>query len=313
MTSVNEEQRLPVLIAGSTGDLGKLITKHCLQSKKLLVHVLLMDPDNNQEQVQEIENAGGKVHKGDVLQPETLMEATKNVHTVISVLSAFEEKVAVDGQINLAEAAIKNGVKRLVPSDFGMNYSKFSKEEIEKFLAAKHSIKVKNHLEDKAIKILSFWPGTLAEKFFEHQAGGFCFWGESDHKFHLTTMEDMAKVVAASVENPDLDGKVVFIGNEVTINEISDIYSKVRGKKIPPKRLGSMKFLDELHREKEDSDDPQVNKLLGLSKIMFDDRSTFDDHDNKDFPHIKPTSIEDFLRKNEHIVVESPCKKTHIE
>jgi len=308
------EKRLQVLIVGSTGDLGALITKHCLQNKKLCVHVLLQDPDQNKELVQQIEKEGGKVHKGDVTQPETLIEPTKNIHTVISALSACREKIAVDGQINLAEAAVKNGVKRLVPSDFGMNYSKFTQEEIDKFLDAKHSIKVKNHLKDKSIKILSFWPGTIMERFFEHQEKGFCFWGEADHKLHLTTMEDLAKVVAASVENPDLEGKVVFIGNEVTIREVSDIYHKVRGgKKMPPKRLGSLKFLNELHDKNENAHDPKINKLLGFSTILFDDRSCFDAHNNKDFPQIKPTCVEDFLKQNEHIHVGGPGKKSKIE
>jgi nucleoside-diphosphate-sugar epimerase len=308
------EKRLPVLIVGSTGDLGALITKHCLQSKKLQVNALLQDPDQNQDLVQQIEKQGGKVYKGDVLQPETLIEPTKNIHTVISALSGFEEKVAVDGQINLAEASIHNGVKRLVPSDFGMNYSKFSPEEIDKFLAAKHSVRVKNHLEDKAINLLSFWPGTLMERFFEHQEKGFCFWGEADHKLHLTAMEDLARVVAASVENPDLEGRIVFVGNEVTIRDVSDTYHKVRGgKKMPPKRLGSMKFLNELHDKNDNTDDPKINKLLGFSTILFDDRSTFDGHDNQNFPHIKPTSIEDFLKQNEHIKVGDPCNKSKIE
>jgi len=296
--TIQANQKLNILIVGATGHLGALITKHSLANPKLQVNILVRDPQKNKELVTEVETAGGRVIQGDLSQPETLRDVTKGMHTVISAVSSFDEKTIIGGQTALVKDSLRNGVKRFVPSDFGVNYTKFSKDELNLTPITGFKIKFNEYLETVPIKTLHFWTGALLETFFYFQSQGFSYWGDINHKYDFTSFEDTAKVVAAAVAREDLTGDVVFVGNELTITEFADIYNRVRGTNVEPKKAGSLSDLRKLYEQKKSEGDAMSVALLGLSLIIYDDRAKFDKNDNSKFAEVNETFLKEFLKQN---------------
>jgi len=123
------KDKLNVFRIGATSHLGSFITKHYLK-KNLPVDILVLDPEKNKELVAQVEEYKWESNSR---RPITLKDCTQGVQTVISVFNAYgNEKVEimVDWQTALVEDCMRNQVKRLVPSDFGVNIDSFAQEEL---------------------------------------------------------------------------------------------------------------------------------------------------------------------------------------
>jgi len=298
MESTN--QKLNVLIVSATGQLGALITKHALANPKLQVNILVRDPTKNKELVEQVEKAGGKVFIADLTDPQSLKGVTKGIHTVISAVNSYDDKIAVDGQINLLKEAIASGVVRFSPSDYGVNYTHFTREELSRSAVISPKFKFQDYLDTTPIKQLHFYNGNFMETYFWVQSMGFGYWGDSDLKQDFTTYEDIAKVVVAAVANPDLTGTVTYVGEKLTIHDVAKIYNKVRGANVEPKNKGSVEELKKLYDEARKKGDANAD-FLGLFLVQADKRSTFEKTNNADFPQIKATSMEEFLKQRSDI------------
>ena len=307
-----KNDKLGALVIGATGKLGSLITKHCLQKPNLQVSIFIRNPEKDPELVNQVEKAGGKVIKGDLSQPETIKGCTKGMHTVISVVSHMSTQVRLDGQIALVKDCMENGVSRFVPTDFAGDFTKFSDEELARSLVAETKVKLRKYLETVPIKTLHFWPGFFMETFFDAQHHGFSYWDHDDQRYDLTSYEDTAKVVASAVSNPDKTGDIYFVGDDLSIREVNEIYNKVRGTtNIKQKRLGSLDDLKKKHDEiKNNESDFFFAHALGLFSMMYDDRSKFHSNNNADFPDIKFTTFEEFLKQNPDVKVPEDVVKT---
>ena len=297
MTDTRSE-KITVLVVGATGLLGSYITKHCLQQPNLHVSILVRDRHKNKEIVDLVEKAGGRVLIGDIEKPETLVGVTKGIHTVISAVSSMTNPgIFVQPQINLVNEAVKSGVQRFVPSDFGVNYTKFTRSEISPFVLAKVKLEFDDYIKTLPIKTLNFWTGALIELFFNIHAQGLTYWGDhADQKFDFTSYEDTGRFVAAAVARKDLTGHQVYVSNELSLNELATIYNRVRGAHIYPRRLGSLWDIKHQYEDKVRAGDQMGAFMSGMALILNDPRAKFDRTNNRDFPEVKPTTMEEFLR-----------------
>jgi nucleoside-diphosphate-sugar epimerase len=294
-------QKINVLIVGATGQLGSLITRHCLEQPKLLVSILVRDPSKCKELTTQVEKSGGKVLKGDISKPDTIRGATKGMHTVISAINSDDPSIFLKPQMNLVDECVKSGVQRFVPSNFGINYSKLSREEVSPFPPTKAKLEFDEYLSKQSIKVLDFWPGIFIERFFYLQSQGLCYWGETEQKYCFTSYEDMAKVVAMAVSNRDLTGHIVFVSNELTMRQVADTYNKVRATNLSPKRMGSREELRKQYEEKTKSGDTKGSLMSGIQLVISDPKSMFEKNNNNEFRDVKPTSFEEYLRQHPEV------------
>jgi len=111
----------------------------------------------------------------------------------------------------------------------------------------------------------------------------------------LTSYADISKVVAAAVSNPDKTGNVTFVGNELSPKEVAEIYNKVRGTNVTPNCAGT---LDENKKKFEEEIKTNFGAAIGIGilGLMADPKGKFKTNNNKDYPNIKPTSLEQFLK-----------------
>jgi nucleoside-diphosphate-sugar epimerase len=297
-----EPTTTPILIVGATGHLGCLITKEALTKPTLQVNILVHDTTTNPEIVTCVEKAGGKVFKGDLNKPETLKEPTKGIHTVVSVCHCPEdENVLVEGQTNLVNACVENGVERFVPSDFTENYQALSKEEIACIPMIAEKAKFDEFLTTTKIPVLKIRSGTITEVFFDSQKGGLGYYGDVDFKHNLISYESLAKFVVGALTRKNLTGELVFTDESITVGEIADVYNNVRGADIEPKRLGSLEDLKKKIEERKKEGDFAGAEFYGHLTLVFDPRVKFEKRHNVTIPEVHPTSLSEFLEVHREV------------
>jgi uncharacterized protein YbjT (DUF2867 family) len=299
---MENQDKINILIVGATGNLGSLITKHSLTHPNLITNILVRDPQKNKELTSQVEKAGGKVIQGDVTKPETLKGVTKGMHTVILAVS-YEPQVLYDGQKAVIDDAVANGVKRVIPTDYSENFADFSREELKYVGPIIDKLKIEDYLKSLPIKTLQINTAIFIESFYGLLFGkGFEYWGDGSHRFQLTSYEDSARFIVAAVARKDLEGRIAYVANEVSIPEAAEIYNKVRGTNKQAKKLGSLEDMKKQAEELRNEGDPSA-WLSDMWILVYDGRSRFSTLANKDFPEVKATTIEELLKEKPEIQV----------
>jgi len=287
------EQQLSVLIVGANGNLGRVITYECLKRPNFLVNILIRDPDKDSGLVEQVKNSGGKCFVGDVTNPESIKDCTKGVHTVISALNG-DNRILLDGQKNLLDDALRNGVKRFVPSDFLVDIWNMNLGE---HFFADQRLKFRQILDSSNIKALHITCGVFMETYMYLNREGFTYWGNIDQPIDLTAEEDVAKYLVAAVAKPERAGDLRIVGDEHSTREIVRIYNEVTGKNVEARCLGSVEDLIQTVNGMKNQGKLLEAVELGYAIPIFDGRGKIFDNDNDEFPEVDSLTFEAFLKK----------------
>ena len=286
-------QKLPILIVGATGKLGSVLTKHCLLKENYQVNILVRNPAKNKVLCKSIENSGGRVIKADVLNFESLKDCTKGIHTVISALIG-DDNIVFNGQKAILDDGINNGLKRFVPCDFTIEYPLLHPEE--QFLFDSR-INFRKHLANSPVKGLHIFNGVFMEIFFWINSRGLTYHQFIDQKFDITTYEDAARYTAAALLDSDRIGDFRVSGNQLSITEITEIYNKIREKKIEQKNEGLLEELKKGLVAAKESGTWLTKIMLAIKLLSMDGRGLFQNTNNSEFPEIKSVTLEEFLER----------------
>jgi len=281
------------LIIAPTGEFGRHITRECLKLENLLVSVLVRNPDKEKDLMEQITKSGGRVIKGDLTKPETLIDVTKGIHTVISAVVG-DFKTVVEGQKLILEDGIKNGLKRFAPSEFGLDvWGKIPKGE---HYFVDQRLTFREILSKSKVPGLHFTLGMFMEAFAFFNRESFTYWGSPDTKLDLTSQEDAARYLAAAVANMYF-GDIMVIGDELTIIQARDIYNKITGKNLALVKGGTIEDLKKKAVEAREKGDFSSAIAYGYGIFVWDGRAKIKDRMNSEFPEVKPLSFEDFVKK----------------
>ena len=139
-----------------------------------------------------------------------------------------DQTIVYDGQLKLLNAAKLSGVKKFIPSSFGLNYEQFEFGELllndpkKKFV-----IDLKNQTEVDYLLIhtslfysYAFYPNFV----FGEDGDSHKYYGDLNSKIQLTDTADIAKYVVQAALNPELKNRTIEIaGDEKTFKELADI------------------------------------------------------------------------------------------
>ncbi len=125
---------------------------------------------------------------------------------------------------------------------------------------------------------------------------GFTYWGDAGHKFQTTSYENCARFIVAAVARKDLEGRIAYVANEVTVSEAAEIYNKVRGTNKEAKLAGSLQDLRNLAEMQRQGGDP-LAWYMDFFALVLDGRSRFPKVVNDEFPEVKATTIEELLKE----------------
>jgi len=287
-----------VLIAGATGMLGATIAAHLLDEEGVDVRLLVRTPRGDVDKAEMIDGLaarGATVVVGDVGDPASLDAATHGVDVVISALQGGRA-VIVDGQIALAEAAERNGVRRFIPSDFALDLFA-APAGAPQFDMRKEADAAIDAMAFEVVHVLN---GAFMDMMLDPKTAGIVnladgsaqLWGTGDERFNLTTVDDTARFTAKLAIDPaDVSGVRTVSGAQTTFNEIIAESERLSGTSLTKNVLGDA---DDLRRITAAADDPWsvVMQWYVLAMITV---PPFARTDNDRYPNLRLTSLHDYL------------------
>ena len=112
-----------ILVAGGTGNLGERII-NALLDRGAEVHAVVRS-GSDYKKTDKLERLGVKVFKVNMSSVEEVSKACTGVSCVVSALAGLRD-VIIDIQKTLLDAAVAAGVPRFIPSDYSLDFTKFS-------------------------------------------------------------------------------------------------------------------------------------------------------------------------------------------
>jgi nucleoside-diphosphate-sugar epimerase len=289
-----------VPLAGSTGMLGNRIASHLLAQPDVAVRLLirataLTDPDKAHA-IDALVGRGATVVHGDVTDPDSLDRATAGADVVVSALQGGPD-IIVDGQIALAQAAARNGVRRFVPSDFAIDLFA-APEGAPQFDMRRRADTAIDAMNLQVVHVLN---GAFMDMMLDPNTAGLVdlpnrtatLWGTGDEPFNLTTVEDTARFTARIATDPtELSGVHYVSGARTSFNAIIDETERITGTTLTRTVAGSAEDLRRIVAAAADDPWSVVREWYFLSMLTV---APFPTTDNDRYPDARPTGLHDYL------------------
>ncbi|KAH8165215.1 hypothetical protein CIB48_g3025 [Xylaria polymorpha] len=226
--------------------------------------------------------AGVVAKEVDYTSVETLRLALQGEDAVVSTIAT----VAVGGQRPLVDAAVAAGVKRIIPSEFGINTRFLGKEPIGNILQGK--VQTLNYIHEKSKQSPSFtWTGISTGLFFdwglEHGSIGLdkdakiaTIYDSGNEPYQASNLSHIGKVIAAVLNHPEqtINRYISVASFNPTQNQVLEIverlteekWTRVYGDGAGLAVEGPDNALDILELEGEDLE-ATLQTWLGLSPV----------------------------------------------
>jgi len=289
-----------ILIAGATGNLGFRISK-VLAQKGAKVRAIVRS-SSDVEKISELKKLGIEVIVVSNWDLEQLTEACQGITCVVSVLAGLRD-VIIDSQKILLDAAISAKVKRFIPSDYSLDFTKFSDGENRNLDLRRE---FHRYLDTCPIESTSIFNGAFSDllpdqmPFILLKPKMILYWGKANFKWGFTTMDNTAEYtanVALDIKSP----RYLRIASE-TINprEMRQIAMEVYGTPFKMFSPGGKTFLGvliKIIRKFSSSENELYPAWQGMQYMhnMIDERSFIKTYDNQRYPEIHWMSMKEYL------------------
>lgn len=283
-----------ILIAGATGMLGSRIAHHMLQQPDARVQLLVRNIAAKKAQLDKLVAEGAELIEGDLADTASLHRATQGVEVIVSAVQGGPD-IIVDGQVALAKAGKANGVRRMLPSDFGLDLFKATPGEHMMFdLRAKADA----NIADIGLEQVNILQGGFMDLFLPGRGainldkGTIGFFGDGTQLVEVTSVEDTAQMVArVAVDQSVPAGKFAFAGDRISFRQAGEIMAKLTGREIKPVSYGSEYDLREMMAKA----DPQKQVMLAYLLYMTNGQTALSDLQNNRYPDLKMESLADYM------------------
>ncbi len=291
-----------VLIIGVTGMLGNQIASAILDKGVMTVKALVRSNNSKQDKLKPLQQRGMTSVEGNLLDMPSLLEACENVDAIVSAVSGSEE-MAVTGQLNLIEAAAAKKVRRMIPSDYSVDYRKLDWGDNYNLDMRK---KVFSALESSQIDYTLILNGCFTDilfgsfaNVFDFAAGTFSYWGDGNTPFDTTTTNDTAKFIAEAIADPTMANKALEIaGDIITMKQLLETYQNVTGKTLIANQLGSVEDLTAwIEKTKAVATSPYEYLSQQYLFTMVSGKGKLDNIANSQYPHIALSSVAEYIRQ----------------
>jgi uncharacterized protein YbjT (DUF2867 family) len=223
-----------VLVTGATGSQGNAVASHLLK-KGFIVKALTRNPENTKAKA--LAALGAEIVKGNLEQPQSLVQALNGCEAVFSMQNFWEKGVGLAGEqrqaMHMIEAAKKTGIRHFVQSSIAGAQS----------AKGIHHIESKWHIEEKVrasglnytfLRTVFFMNSVFDPKYarvFVPMVRGVLDPHVSGH--HFIAMDDLGGVAAQVFAHPEkYKNKAVHVASDVISGEkIKNLVEEVTGKK----------------------------------------------------------------------------------
>jgi len=293
-----------ILIAGATGELGGRITR-ALLNKGVEVRAVVRASSDPQK-LQELQALGAKVYKVKEWNITEISNACSGVSCVVSALAGLRD-VVIDAQKILLEAAIAAGVPRFIPSDYSLDFTKFSNGENRNLDLRRE---FHQYLDNSSIQSTTIFNGAFMELLTGQMPLIFLkqkmvlYWGYKNRRWDFTTMDNTAEYTANAALDPSSPRYLRIAGDQVSPKEIRALVSELTGQHFKLIRTGGAGLLGiiiKITKALSPSKDELYPAWQGMQYMhnMIDNRSVVEKLDNDRYAGIHWTTAKELL--SEHI------------
>ncbi len=283
-----------ILVAGATGMLGGRVAHYLLEQPDARVRLLVRNAAGKKDVLDPMAAKGAEMIEGDLADPASLDRATHGVDVIVSAVQGGPEAI-IDGQVALARAGKRNGVRRILPSDYALDLFKATPGEHAAFDMRAAADAQISEIGLEQINILQggfmdlFIPGMGA---IDLEKGTVGFFGDGERLVEVTSVEDTARMVARVALDRDVPaGKFAFAGDRISFREAGAIVAKQTGRPIKPISYGSE---DDL-RAAMAAADPQKRGMLAYLLYMTNGQTSLTDLQNDRYLDMRFERFADFV------------------
>ncbi|KAF9957682.1 hypothetical protein BGZ72_001539 [Mortierella alpina] len=191
---------LTIAVAGATGTLGAPVTNALLAAG---YKVKVLTRATTSSDALAVYQSKGAHIVFDAYNGKNLQDALQGVDIVLSTVGTGAD--FYHGQVSLVDAAKAAGVKRFVPSEFGLDGVKYTKlNDLHPFLADK--AKLRDYIEKSGLEYTYIWNGLFAEylpKFgFDLKSKTATIHAPPTTQFTISSLADIGRFTALALSSP---------------------------------------------------------------------------------------------------------------
>lgn len=288
-----------IVVAGATGDLGHRIVRALVDHGAAVR--LIVRSNTSKETVDEFENVGVNVFKLNAWSAEEIARACAGASCVVSALAGLRE-VVIDAQKVLLDAAVAAHVPRFIPSDYSLDFTKFSSGENRNLDWRRE---FHRYIDQAPIAATSIFNGAFADMLtgqmplvlFKQKI--VLYWGDADHQMGFTSKDDTAAYTAQAALDPTAPRFLRIAGDLISPREMRAVVNEVSGERYRLLRaggLGLLSMLIKVARTLAPGEKEIYPAFQGMQYMrnMMDQRATLTALDNDRYP-VKWTTAKDIL------------------
>lgn len=228
---------MTTLVAGATGMLGGRVCRELARLGKPVAGIVRSGGD--EARLQALREANVGLIEADMKDPASLVRACTGMTAVVSTASASLrpqsgdsiQTVDVEGQRALIDAAKSSGVSRFVYISFSANMTTdapltAAKRSVEQYLMASGL--------DYTILRCGFLMQVMVAPLvgFDFANGKAVVYGTGENRLSLVSMDDVASMVALSLDSPDASNAIIQFGGPeaVTLHQVVATFEDVAGR-----------------------------------------------------------------------------------
>jgi hypothetical protein len=290
-----------ILIAGATGNLGFRIAK-ALVKKDVTVRALVRSSSQT-DKIKQLEDLGIEICKVDYWNTDEIKLHCTEVSCVVSVLAGLRD-VVIDSQKVLLDAAIAAGVPRFIPSDYSLDFTKFSNGENRNLDLRRE---FHTYLDQCPIASTSIFNGAFMELLLDEmpmiifKKKLVIYWGNANYKWGFTTMDNTAEYTANVALDESSPRYLRIAGDLISPKEVHKTITDITGSKFRFIRIGGKGLLGmfiKIGRFFSPGKNDLYPAWQGMQYMhnMIDERSKIVELNNNRYLDIKWTSVRMLLQ-----------------
>ena len=294
-----------VVLAGATGMLGGRIAHHLLHhggvELRLLVRPGTGDSGEKSAQLRSFVAAGARLVTGDLHDPAGLARAVEGADVVLSAVQGGRA-VIVDGQVALAGAARRAGVRRFLPSDYALDFFKSVPGELPSFDLRREAAERIGELGIEQVHVLNgafldLFVGPRGALEIDDERGTATFWGTGTEKFDATGVDDTARYAALAALDHDLPaGKFAVAAEQISLGDVLDVIEQTGGRGYRRVSRGTIDDLRDVTARARAADAASMEAIMnGYQVAMLSGRTALDDLRNDRYPEVRPRTLRQLI------------------
>lgn len=292
-----------VLVVGASGNLGAKIVGALAEIGGASLRVTHR-ASSKPEKLEKLRALGAELVVADLGDPSSLDEACKGVDVVVSAVQGLRD-VIVEGQTHLLRAAEKQGVGRMLPSDYALDFFKTGEGGNRNLDLRREFNRV---LDGSKVRGSSVLCGAFMDLLAmgamgpDPKTGVFRVFGDENQPYDFTHTDDVAKYIAAVALDEGAGRHVRVAGDTRSPRQLAELFAELRGTKVTIEHAGSVEDLDRMiagmrAKDPAPSETFPVWQRMQYARDMAAGLGKLSPLDNARYPTIRPRTVRELLTR----------------